>query len=352
MQTGEKRFMPMTLPASSRGPAGAGRLAPRNWRRSPDLRPALRVGVGLAIPGTTLLLVGRADLMIYAVFGSVTGMYGRSPHRGQRLRDQLLAGGMLLGAGFGGILAAPLGLRNWSLVLVSVGCAVASLVIADRFALRPHGAFFPLFAFGALATLPGHEQPDLAGLAAYALAVLVSLLLGQLGRCSGQQAPVPIPTWTYTARHASSYGLVVLLAGAAGILFGFEHLQWVLAGAVVPLAAGNARGRVRRAAHRVAGTVAGLGVLLVLFELHLNQTALGIVVILLMFPTEAYMTRNYGLALSFFTPLIMLMLDLAAPGTSSQQLWERAGGNLLGVTAGLVGSWIVDPRRRVLETAS
>ncbi|WP_190812761.1 hypothetical protein [Saccharopolyspora pogona] len=39
---------------------------------------ACRVAVGLFFPVLVLLMSGRPDLIIYAVFGSFTGMYGRA----------------------------------------------------------------------------------------------------------------------------------------------------------------------------------------------------------------------------------------------------------------------------------
>lgn len=348
-------------PAISTSPLGAAAHASHpamSWlirplalfHRTGDHGPALRVGLGLALPGLLLLLLGRTDLMIYAVFGSVTGMYGRSPQRARRLRDQLLAGGMMLCAGLGGIVAAPWVLRSWTLVAAGMLVAAAGSVVADRCRLHPAGAFFPLFAFGALATLPVGGTLALSGLAAFAVAVLVSVALGQLSRFPPQPVPVlppaPVPGWSRTLSRAASYVLVLLLSGTAGILLGFDNLQWVLAGSVVPLAAGNASGRLRRGIHRVTGTIIGLGVLLILYSLQLPEPVLGLAVILLMFPTEAYMTRNYGLALSFFTPLIMLMIELAEPSAGPHVIWERAAGNVLGVAAGLVGALFFDSRRR------
>ncbi|MCW4465442.1 FUSC family protein [Glutamicibacter sp. MNS18] len=314
--------------------------------RTGDHAAAFRVGLGLAIPGLSLLLLGREELMIYAVFGSVTGMYGRSVRRGRRLRDQLLAGGLMLLAGCAGILAAPWELRGWSLVAAGILCATIASVTADRFHLRPAGPFFPLFGFGALAALPVEGHVALDGMAVFTASVLTSLVLGQLARFaparSGTHATPATQEWMMTWRRSGSYTLVILLAGSAGILCGFENLHWVLAGSVVPLVAGNARGRLRRGAHRVAGTLIGLAALLAIFSLQLPPPLLGLVVIGLMFPTEAYMTRNYGLALSFFTPLIMLMIVLADPGTSAHELWERGTGNLLGVAAGILGAWLGD----------
>lgn len=54
------------------------RLEPANN----DHLAAFRVAPSVAVPSLLLLAMGRSDLMIYAVFGALTGMYGRSePHR-------------------------------------------------------------------------------------------------------------------------------------------------------------------------------------------------------------------------------------------------------------------------------
>lgn len=49
---------------------------------SRDNVSAARVAVGVAVPSLALLAAGRPELMIYAVFGALTGMYGRNePHQ-------------------------------------------------------------------------------------------------------------------------------------------------------------------------------------------------------------------------------------------------------------------------------
>ncbi|MHA7225652.1 FUSC family protein [Glutamicibacter soli] len=329
-------------------------LAAAAWQRlvlshSPEIRPALRVGFGLAIPGAALMLLGHVDLMVYVVFGSVVGMYGRSPHRLQRLKDQVLAGTMMLCAGISGIVIAPWGPDGWALVAGGIFWACASSLTTDRYGLKPGGSFFPVFAFGALASLPVGQSPSTAGLAAFVLTALFCIVLGQTARfgaaARGFPGHEPIG-WPDALRRSACYASVVLLAGTLAIGLQLEHLQWVMAGAVVPLAAGNARGRLRRGVHRVAGTVAGLVVLLGIYYLQLPELALGVVIIALMFPAEGYMTRNYGLALSFFTPLIMLMLELADPSVNADVLWERAAGNLLGVLAGILGALLFDRKPR------
>lgn len=325
-----------------------------NWQlfaisHSPEIRPALRVGLGLGLPGIALLLIGRTDLLAYAVFGSIVGMYGRNPHRSQRLKDQVLGAALMLCAGICGIAMAPLGMRGWTLLAGGMFWAAFSSLIADRYGLKPGGAFFPLFAFGALGTLPVGELPALEGLAAFVATALFSILLGQAARfgrveeCGSEGLAIP---WPRILRRACTYLIVVFLAGAVGITLQVEHLQWTMAGAAVPLAVGNARGRLRRGAHRIGGTLAGIGVLFGITALTPSELVIGCCIILLMFPTEAYMVRNYGLALSFFTPLIILMLQLANPKSGSQIVWDCAMGNLLGVVVGIAAASIFERQPR------
>src|SRR6476469_4446522 len=85
-------------------------LAPANK----DLLSALRVAVSVAVPSSVLLAAGRPGLIIYAVFGALTGMYG--------LSEALLA--------------------------------AAGSLFADKVGLKPNGPFFGIFALGACASIP------------------------------------------------------------------------------------------------------------------------------------------------------------------------------------------------------
>ncbi|MDA3628451.1 FUSC family protein [Saccharopolyspora sp. WRP15-2] len=65
----------------------------------------------------------------------------------------------------------------------------------------------------------------------------------------------------------------------------------------------------------------------------------------LLFPTELFMARHYGLALGFFTPLIMLMTALAAPADPLALLRDRAIDTLIGVSAGIAAAIVVRKRQ-------
>lgn len=124
-----------------------------------DHRPALRVAIGLAVPGVALLSAGRPDLMIYAVFGAITGMYGRAESRQRRLAHQtqgavILILGVSIGVALGNSHIAPA-----VLVLAAVAFAAVGSVTTDFLALKPEGPFYGLFALGAVATVPAGRVP-------------------------------------------------------------------------------------------------------------------------------------------------------------------------------------------------
>jgi uncharacterized membrane protein YccC len=92
---------------------------------------------------------------------------------------------------------------------------------------------------------------------------------------------------------------------------------------------------VHRGIHRVIGTLVGLAVTAMLLVPHFGATVLAILVIALLFPTELFMQRHYGLAVGFFTPLIMLMTQLADPVEPWTLLKDRAIDTIIGVAAGI-----------------
>ena len=61
-----------------------------------------------------------------------------------------------------------------------------------------------------------------------------------------------------------------------------------------------------------------------------EAAVLALLVIVLQFTTELFMTRHYGLAMVSFTPVILLMTQLAAPSDPHVLVTERAVETLLG----------------------
>lgn len=155
--------------------------------------------------------------------------------------------------------------------------------------------------------------------------------------------------------HAARYLTAVGAAGAVGVLSGSGHPHWAMAAAAVPLAGADMPSSVYRGLHRIVGTLAGLVVVAVkLFPWAFSPLrafpgdeadVLVLLVIVLQFTTELFMTRHYGLAMVSFTPVILLMTQLAAPSDPRVLVTERAVETMLGALTGILVVVLIRRRR-------
>ncbi len=337
-----------------------------------DHLSAVRVALSVAVPGLFLILIGRPDLMMYAVFGALTGMYGRNETHRLRLKHQAQAALFLVGGLTIGVFLSVHHIHSWWLVLVATLFAGAGSLYADGVRLRPIGPFFGILALGACASVPTNVPFTTAVLIGAASAAF-SLVVGFSGwfwrrtwaAGAGRDVPVlrgPHPRAALDRAvlvHAARYSLAVAAAGVIGVLSGSGHPHWAMAAAAVPLAGADLPSRVHRGIHRIVGTFLGLGIVaVVLFPSPLSplqyfpgQTAevLAVLVILCQFPTELFMARHYGWAMVFFTPVILLIAQLAAPMDPGVLVMERAIETFLGAVVGIAVAVLVRaPRGRVV----
>ncbi|RMI28595.1 FUSC family protein [Nocardia stercoris] len=314
--------------------------------RADDRQHALRVAAGLAVPGVILVAVGRPDLLLYAVFGSFTGMYGRIDDRRTRLRHQCEAAAFLITGVTVGVILAATGVTSVRLVVVETVFAAVGSVFADSRQLLPRGPFFALFALGACAMVPaGAVWPGVA-VAICAATAVWAIVIGRLDTRTRHRTHVDADRQVTPVLNAIRYPLAVGLAGACGVALGVAHANWAMISAAVPLAARAADTgySVQRAVHRIVGTYAGLVATALLLLPHPQPRTLAIVVMVLIFPTEQFMARNYALAMGFFTPLIMLMTDLASPTAPRELVVDRGLDTMIGVGIGVAVLLLVRPR--------
>lgn len=321
-------------------------------RTDADRRHATRVLLGLLVPGTALLVVGRPELILYAVFGSFTGMYGRLASPEQRLRHQFHGAGMLVTGVALGVTLSETGAPAAVLVASITAFATVASVVTDALRLRPGGPFFGIFALGATATV----GPDLvspwgalalcAGTAAWCLCLALASGVRALPQLRVRRPVPPAGSGVQALR----YAVATCSAGLVGLALGLDHANWAMAAAAVPLAVVTTGEHldlaavVHRAAHRVAGTLVGLAVTAAVLLAEPGPALLAAAVMGLLFPTELFMSRHYGLALGFFTPLIMIMTELATPTEPVTMLLARGADTLVGVAAGVAAAALVPGR--------
>ncbi|MEE2523582.1 FUSC family protein [Pseudarthrobacter sp. J75] len=328
-----------------------------------DRLSAARVAISVAVPVLVLLALGRPDLTLYAVFGGLTAMYGRNEPHQLRLRHQLQASLVLVSGLAVGVFLAVNHIHSWGLVLVEALLAGVGSLYSDRVRLKPNGPFFGILALGACASVPAGVPFHVAVLIGAASAGF-SILVGFAGWVrtrawepgATRQTPPSGPGFRRTAAtHAARYVLAVGAAGACGVLAGSPYPHWAMAAAAVPLAGADMPSAVHRGIHRIVGTMLGLVIAgVVLFPGPLSPAqylplptpvTLALLVVLFQFGTELFMTRHYGWAMVFFTPVILLMTHLAVPADPVRMVTERAVETLLGALIGIAVVVLVRQRR-------
>lgn len=327
-----------------------------------DRLSAVRVGLSVAAPLLFLLAIGRPELSLYAVFGGLTAMYGRNESHQLRLRHQLQAAVVLVGGVSVGVFLAVNHIHSWGLVAVEALLAGVGSLYADRVRLKPNGPFFGILALGACASVPAAVPFGMAVLIAAASAAF-SLLVGFAGwlrvrawksgatREAAERTP---ETRQAAVVHAARYIAAVGVAGSIGVLSGSGYPHWAMAAAAVPLAGADMPSAVHRGIHRIVGTFLGLGIVaVVLFPGPLSPlqyfpttVVLVLLVILCQFFTELFMTRHYGWAMVFFTPVILLMTELAAATDPARLITERAAETLIGALTGIAVVVLIRRRSR------
>ncbi len=327
---------------------------------------AWRVAIGVAAPTLALLAAGRPDLIGYAVFGALTGMYGRTEPHQLRLRHQGQAAVILVTGVGAGVFLSVHHIHSWVLVITEAVFAGAGSLFTDRTALKPAGPFFGILALGACASVPAAVPWHAAVLIAAgsaAFSVLVGFGGWFLGRTwrRGWRRDVPVlrgPSRRAAWLHAARYVTAVGVAGSLGVLSGSGHAHWAMAAAAVPLAGADLPSSVYRGVHRIVGTLLGLvlvaavlfpwpGSPLAAFPGH-EAAVLACLVIVLQFSTELFMARHYGLAMVSFTPVILLIGQLGAPADPRVLVTERAVETLVGAAVGILVVLLIRRRSPVI----
>ncbi|MCH6469484.1 FUSC family protein [Sinomonas terrae] len=329
------------------------------WAAVFDLGPhagahwtALRASLAIFVPLVACLASGRDNLLLYAAIGAFTALYGRHERARVRLAMQAQAGVVLVVGVVVGALVATVPFRLWLLVPVAAAWAGVAVVLAELGRWHPAGALNPVFALTASATVPIPLSTVPAAALAAAGAAVFALLPALPGRPGCEGGPVRYRlSWRGlrpsdpVGRHAARYLLGIAAAGLAVATSGIGHPYWTFVTASVPMSAPDLHARLTRAAQRVMGTAAGLGVAALVLAAHPSSYAAIIVIAALQACTELTTGRNYSLGLVFFTPMALLLGDLMLPASIGTLLTQRALETVIGLTIALGATVITHERR-------
>ena len=334
---------------------------PRPWWAAVfDLGPhagahwtALRASLAIFLPLVACWASGRRELLLYAAIGAFAALYGRHEPARVRLAMQAQASAVLVVGVVIGALVATVPFRLWLLVPVGAAWAGIAVLLAESGRWHPAGALNPVFALTASATVPIPLSTVPAVALSAACAAGFALLLALPGR-STRDGGEPVShrlAWRDlrpsdpVGRHAARYLLGIGAAGLAVATSGIGHPYWTFVTASVPMSAPDLHARLTRAAQRVIGTAAGLGVAALVLAAHPAGYAAIIAIAALQACTELTTGRNYSLGLVFFTPMALLLGDLMLPSSIGALLAQRALETAIGLTIALAATLMTHERR-------
>ncbi|WP_406282027.1 FUSC family protein [Streptomyces sp. NBC_00209] len=200
---------------------------PLRLNRPSDMwfKPAASVVVATAIPNLVLLALGRLDLVMYTMAGSLCALYG---HNLPYTRRAGTVAGVVLGmtAGLGTALAVA-SLTTSTAVLIAVGALLAAgqKLLCDATRIGPPGPVIFTFVSSAalfvpqtLAQVPGHLALTLG---AGAVAWLVAVVAPALVRRDGPERRATARALNAAAAHAADPGHATRRAAVAAV-----HAAW------------------------------------------------------------------------------------------------------------------------------
>lgn len=129
------------------------------------------------------------------------------------------------------------------------------------------------------------------------------------------------------------------------LALGFDRPYWAPISCAAILQGASFRAVRHRNIHRIAGTAIGMGLTWVIFALSPSLWALALLVLLLSFLTEILVTRNYGFAVIFITPLTIIFAEAENASLDiNGVILLRMTNVILGSVVGYLGGWLLHKR--------
>jgi uncharacterized membrane protein YccC len=139
----------------------------------------------------------------------------------------------------------------------------------------------------------------------------------------------------------------VAIASLVTMPFGFDHAYWVVmvAGVVLQISR-SLRRTIIRVVHRVLGTFAGVGSFILMSQMELDGMKLVIALATLQGLIEVVVTKHYGLALIFMTPLALTIAtnnqDIRMSDIAAERIFDTLLGAAIAMVVLLVSEWLIN----------
>lgn len=328
-----------------------------------DIEAATRVAVGVGLPLLALDGIGRLDLAVYAAFGGLAMLYGHSEPVKKRVQSQIVAGaGLVLTIAVAMVWSAaqapPVVL---GMLLAVTVIAAATLGAAMRWV--PRGEMFFVLVLLIIANIPTHWNRLPLGIAVGAGGAALSVLLAWLIGADRSDPADEAPSGGWRRRLAAGYAaldrgqhLVSVVAATLGVLsawvlalvLGVGNPFWAAVTVAALMPAMAAADVWRRTLHLMLGTLGGVGIATFLFSFDPSHLALIVIIIVCQGAAETAVSRNYGVALLFFSPLAIGMSNLSRGAPWQPLLVDRLAEAALGTAVAFLAIMV---GRRILKVA-
>jgi hypothetical protein len=312
-------------------------------------------GLAMGLPLVAFTLAGQQQLGMIASLGAFTALYAAPLRRIDRLSVlPFVMIGFVVSAWIGVLASSDATLSIVALIAITiVGC-----LLSIGFELGPPGPLLFVLVTGVTNQVAAATRSaGLIDIDSIPLLVASGAMLAYLvviaplalpavrkheGPSAGLRTVFPAFRLDVTARLIA--GRIIAAAIIAGVLsspLNTRRTYWVVMTAIAVLQASHVR-RITwlRAVHRIVGTALGIGAFGLLSMAQPEGYALIAVIVLLQAAIEIVVTRNYGLALVFITPLALTIATAAHTGETLITVRERMFDTLLGAAIALAVLWI------------
>jgi Predicted membrane protein len=232
--------------------------------------------------------------------------------------------------------------------------AFLATLICRYFRVPPPGSFFFILVASVSRTLPYDVEliPMRTGvlLAGCVGAILLASIYALI-----QKKPSAPASPTADNRPLDKTALVLdasviaLFVGGGYMLalsVGLDNPYWVPISTAAIMQGATFQAVWHRNVHRIVGTMIGMGVAWLIFSLSPGPWTLAVLIMSLSFLVELLVTRNYGLAVIFITPLTVILADANYIGGDVHTLMTaRLTDVVIGSLIGYTGGWVIHHKR-------
>ncbi len=256
---------------------------------------------------------------------------------------------------FGFAVSFTLGVLTSFDVYLSAGTlgltAFFATLVSRHFALPPPGSFFFILVACLGRTLPFDLSlaPERVGILLFGtMGACVLALAYSIGRTyvlnRALDTPPGPPDRNINAIILESSVIGIFIGGSYlfALLIGLDNPYWAPVSCAAIMQGASFRLVWQRNVHRVVGTVIGMGLAWIILSLSPGVWMLVLIITGLSFIIESLITRNYGLAVIFITPLTVIFADsTVAVGAPDTLILSRLIDIVLGSSFGFVGGWVI-----------